>query len=548
MNERHLRAVNNLINVLVTGFVGFLRKSIILRALFLLSGMHVATSAFAANGATWNLNPSNGDWDTDANWTPTGVPRSRAMFDMSNITDLTFSRPTSIGNIIFNPAADSYSFTSLVNSLSIQGGGVTNNSGAVQNFVADADDNGNTGFIVFHGATAGNNVAYRSRGRRFSVGGSANTQFQGGSADQATFTNEAALASGGLGGALYFFYGATAGQATITNEAGTMNGAPGGVTAFTAGHGGNATIINQGALVNGAGEGTTVFDYQSDAESATLIAKGGGLGGSGGGIKIMGDASGGQAIVKVYQGLPEPVGMGYLDISGLSSDGTSIGSLEGTGFVYLGSHNLTVGDAASTSFFGIIQDTGSLTKVGTGTLTLIGANTYTGGTKVSGGTLLVATRFGGSGTGTGDVTVASGTLGGTGTIAGAVAVRTGAFLVPAEGFPTHATLTIQGSLTFSSMATYTYTFEGEGTYTWADKVVANGVTINSHANLNLSGEFQGRLQLGVVLTVIENTALTPIVGTFSNLPDGAVVNVNGNNLQVSYEGHGGNDLTLTVVP
>jgi len=33
---------------------------------------------------------------------------------------------------------------------------------------------------------------------------------------------------------------------------------------------------------------------------------------------------------------------------------------------------------------------------------------------------------------------------------------------------------------------------------------------------------------------------------FSNLPDGAIVNVNGNNLQASYEG--GDDLTLTVVP
>ena len=83
--------------------------------------------------------------------------------------------------------------------------------------------------------------------------------------------------------------------------------------------------------------------------------------------------------------------------------------------------------------------------------------------------------------------------------------------------------------------------------------MANGVTINSNANLNLSGAFQGTLTQGTVLTVIENTAATPIVGTFSNLPDGAVINVNGNNLKVSYEGHGGhgqigNDLILTVVP
>jgi hypothetical protein len=50
------------------------------------------------------------------------------------------------------------------------------------------------------------------------------------------------------------------------------------------------------------------------------------------------------------------------------------------------------------------------------------------------------------------------------------------------------------------------------------------------------------------MTVIKNTAVTPISGTFSNLPDGAIVTVNGNNLQASYEGGDGNDLTLTVVP
>jgi len=37
-------------------------------------------------------------------------------------------------------------------------------------------------------------------------------------------------------------------------------------------------------------------------------------------------------------------------------------------------------------------------------------------------------------------------------------------------------------------------------------------------------------------------------GTFSNLPNGGIVTINGNNLQANYEGGDGNDLTLTVVP
>ncbi len=48
--------------------------------------------------------------------------------------------------------------------------------------------------------------------------------------------------------------------------------------------------------------------------------------------------------------------------------------------------------------------------------------------------------------------------------------------------------------------------------------------------------------------MISNTSANPISGTFSNLPEGAIVNVNGNSLQASYEGGDGNDLTLTVVP
>lgn len=78
--------------------------------------------------------------------------------------------------------------------------------------------------------------------------------------------------------------------------------------------------------------------------------------------------------------------------------------------------------------------------------------------------------------------------------------------------------------------------------------MANGVTINSGATSNLSGTAQGTLTQGTVLTVIRNTAATPIAGTFSNLQNGAIVTLNGNNLQASYTGGEGNDLTLTVVP
>ena len=79
-------------------------------------------------------------------------------------------------------------------------------------------------------------------------------------------------------------------------------------------------------------------------------------------------------------------------------------------------------------------------------------------------------------------------------------------------------------------------------------VIANGVTINSGATIELVGHMTGALSQGTGLTLISNTSANPISGTFSNLPDGGIVTINGNNFQASYSGGDGNDLTLTVVP
>jgi len=91
---------------------------------------------------------------------------------------------------------------------------------------------------------------------------------------------------------------------------------------------------------------------------------------------------------------------------------------------------------------------GALVKSGPGTMRLNAASTYTGGTMVSAGRLLV-NNTAGSGTGIGGVTVNGGTLGGTGTIAGAVAILAGGALSPGTSI---GVLTINNSLTFSGVA------------------------------------------------------------------------------------------------
>lgn len=103
-------------------------------------------------------------------------------------------------------------------------------------------------------------------------------------------------------------------------------------------------------------------------------------------------------------------------------------------------------------------------------------------------------------------------------------------------------------LTLNNDATYTYTFRARGTKARSDQVIADGVTINSNAFYAFQGTAQGTLPIGLSFTAINNTSVNPIAGTFSNLPAGAILTVNGNKFQASYSGGDGNDLTLTVVP
>src|SRR5207237_6839367 len=119
-----------------------------------------------------------------------------------------------------------------------------------------------------------------------------------------------------------------------------------------------------------------------------------------------------------------------------SRGGDGRGIVCGHGLIY-GSNNLSA-PLERTIFDGQGGNSppGFLSKIGTGTLELAGAMSYTGGTTVSRGTLLV-TNITGSGTGSGPVIVTAGTLGGAGVISGPVTIGSGsgatAFLAPSAG-------------------------------------------------------------------------------------------------------------------
>ena len=562
-----------------------------------------------ADSATWNLDPATTAWNNAGNWTPATVPDGPsdvATFGFSNSTRVNIFQSVEVSEIDFTAGASPFTIFvgPITATLTISGAGVSNSSGIRQHFVI-RDNNNAAGTLIFmDSATAGDGNTYTNHGNTFGFAGVASTLFHGtsnagtstivntdpgedfkeggftafydqSSAANSTIINEVArtgnildafgtgtdfydnstagnailiakgntAAFGDDGAGIGFNDESTADHATITiegggPEAGGVHGAIGFEDNSTAG---DARVTIQGAQAGGNDAGSADFSGSATAGNAVFVLENGE--GAGAFVDFVNTSSGGQAAFTVN-------GNAQLDMSFHDQPGMTVGSLAGDGTVKIGPLSLTVGtNNLDTQFAGTIDDgtnsTGSLVKTGTGRLTLSGANTYDGGTTVSAGSLIVSNTTG-SATGTGLVKVANSTLGGSGIVAGPVTMLNGGLLTPAGGTNHKTTLTIQNLLTLSSTSTSTYSFKATKNQASTDLVIANGVAIQN-ALLTLSGNIQGSLTPGLTLTLISNISADPISGTFSNLPDGGTVTVNGTNFQANYEGGDGNDLTLTVV-
>jgi len=162
---------------------------------------------------------------------------------------------------------------------------------------------------------------------------------------------------------------------------------------------------------------------------------------------------------------------GTFDITGITGASSSITDLAGSGAVSLAAKRLILTNPSST-FSGAISGVGgTLTKQGSGTFTLSGPNTYTGGTTLSAGQITVGNN---SGLGTGALTMASGTTLG---VENGITVGNTINIPAASGNLSVASGT--GTLSGTVTAGNTITKTGAGTLALSGTVGASDVIVSA---------------------------------------------------------------------
>src|SRR5205823_2287348 len=138
--------------------------------------------------------------------------------------------------------------------LDIYGGGITNNSGTVQNFVAanSGTDKASARIVFERSSSAGDNIVITNEGGASATG------------------------DGVYGAFTEFGYQftdtATAGNATVITNGGEVSGATGGFALLSSmSNAENATFINNPGEVSGAGSGSTLIQTVGNIGSSTFI-------------------------------------------------------------------------------------------------------------------------------------------------------------------------------------------------------------------------------------------------------------------------------------
>jgi outer membrane autotransporter protein len=357
------------------------------------------------------------------------------------------------------------------------GAGVLSNLGAIVNQAVIAGGAGGNGTSL--GGQGGIGVAAWGGG----VDNSAAGTILGGAGG--TLRNAGAFMRAGSGGAAVYFLDD---QAAILTNAGTIEGGAAGATPFgdnaigVGGVGirgaatGNISIVNSGTITGGMdsrnatrsaaialfGNGNRLELHAGSTINGNVVVSGGtgnalALGGS---IDAVLDASQ-IGVTQQYRGFDvfEKIGASTWTLTGTGDQNWSIagGALKGDTSSFAGNLTFVGGGGAGVvfdqafdgSYGGTISGNGTVTKTGTGAMTLTGVSgsggDFTGNLQLAGGALVLNGSFGDATGKTASLDVDNGAnLGGSGTFFGNVSIADGGVVGPGTS---PGTLTIAGNLT-----------------------------------------------------------------------------------------------------
>ena len=460
------------------------------------------------------------------------------------------------------------------------GGGSTSGSGTGNAGGSGLNTGGTTGFRAGGGGGAGSAGASTSStvtgtggaGVTSSITGVTGT-FAGGGGGGSTGSGNFGTGGSGIGGT----GGSTATEGT-NGAANTGSGGGGGGWAFpgsnTGGSGGSGIVVvryqsDTRLASGGSSSGTTgVWQFERFTSSGTLAlsyaaanllaTQSGTITGSGGltynsaGTLNLTAANTFSGATRVQAGTLNLGNVNALQNSTLDMNGSDAGSigfgvagtntymvggLQGSRNLAIGGNSLSVGgNAASTTYSGGLSGSGSLTKAGTGTLTLSGSSSHSGGTTLSAGTIVAGND---AALGTGTLTFASAgvTLSATGsrTLANDIALAASG-TIAIGGSPATLSGAISGAGRLTKTGTGTLTLSGASSYS-GGTLIAGGVGLSSTVRLGsnsalgtgtvtISGSNAGSgSTLDLNGATISNTIVIPALG--SGIADtGALQNTN----------------------
>ncbi|MDQ6861276.1 MAG: autotransporter-associated beta strand repeat-containing protein, partial [Verrucomicrobiota bacterium] len=396
--------------------------------------------------STWSTNPVDNRWFNAANWSTGSVPNDPttvATFGTSAITNIDLasgiapgqSVVLSLGDLVIRTPASSYTFSATglapTSSLTLAfyGFGIYNDAGkqtfndismafygsATASPIANLSINESGGnsagaagrsLSFYENSTAGYAQITSGGGQVNGASGASTTFTDNATAEHAKINATGGLTSGAGGARLAFGGNSTAADAAIYAQSGAVPGASGASIEFnqnaTAGH----TTISANSASNSPGTGVqlTFRDYSS-AGNAQIGISGGTTAGteailrfkdfstagnatiSGSGSRLTqlyfdDNSSGGTATVALDYG-------GVFDIS-QHNGAVTLGALSGRGAIRLGNNDLFVGAGDKSMVLdlrGLDPGSGTLHKIGNGTLAIDNYSYYTGGLYLDAGTL-----------------------------------------------------------------------------------------------------------------------------------------------------------------